>query len=307
MWRWGLGAVVFWAFAIVLHFRWNPGPPARMSEPPRWSPPTSRPALPNVAASHLQLWLTADHGVDCDGGTVRLWADVSGNGRHAVSGSHEGPACAGKTHAANAHALAGVDLPYFSAPGREPPFVDGALDVDLSFLTDTDFTIFVVERRWADGTRERGRNEELIGTDFRGGTSACPVSGYQINLGYAYYDGYPTLNYESNCYRPWSGTRGPAPRTPDSPPGAAAIDMLRLAQAQATSPTVWQNGVKINVGGASGGPGSHFAGGSIGRAFETQTDNRFRGDIAEIVIFDAALTNAEARRMEAYLRQHWHL
>jgi hypothetical protein len=28
-----------------------------------------------------------------------------------------------------------------------------------------------------------------------------------------------------------------------------------LAQAQAASPTVWQNGVKINVGGASGGAG----------------------------------------------------
>jgi hypothetical protein len=305
MWRWVLGAVVFWALAIALHFLWNPGPPARISEPPRAPMPTSTGSLSDVAplaASHLQLWLTADRGLDCEGGTVTRWADVSGNERHAVNGSHQGPACA-----RNTHALAGVQLPYFSGPGREPPFIDGTLDVDLRFLEDTDFTIFVVERRWADGTRERGPNEELIGTDFRDGTSACPQSGYQINLGYAYYDGYPALNYESNCYRPWSGTRGPAPRTPDSPPGAAAIDMLRLAHEQATSPTVWQNGVKINVGGASGGLGSHFAGGSIGRAFETRTDNRFRGDIAEIVVFDAALTDTEARRMEAYFRQHWHL
>jgi hypothetical protein len=89
------------------------------------------------------------------------------------------------------------------------------------------------------------------------------------------------------------------------PPGPVAIDMLRLAQA--ASPTVWQNGVKINVGGASGGAGAGFAGGSIGRALEDRSDQRFRGDIAEIVIYDAALTDGQARAIEAYFRQPWRL
>lgn len=83
--------------------------------------------------------------------------------------------------------------------------------------------------------------------------------------------------------------------------------MLRLAQSHASSPAVWQNGVRINVGGASGGAGAGFSGGSIGRAYENRSDNRFCGDIAEIVIFDAALSDVEAQAMETYFREHWRL
>jgi hypothetical protein len=83
--------------------------------------------------------------------------------------------------------------------------------------------------------------------------------------------------------------------------------MLRLAQGTAASPTVWQNGVKVNGGGASGGPGAGFVGGSIGRAFGVDGENRFQGDIAEIVIFDAALSDTEAQQMLAYFKAHWQL
>ena len=296
MWQWGAAAVVFWSVAVLFHSTLHPDPPVRSA--PVAEAPT------HVARSHLQLWLTADRGVRCDNGTgtIATWTDLSGHHRNATSGAHKGPAC----HA-TLHALAGVDLPYFSAPGDRPPYIDGTLDLDLGFLAHTDFTIFVVERRWADGSRVDRPNQELIGTDFNRDPRQCPEAGYQITLGYAYYDGIPTLNYESNCYRPWSGTRGPVPPTPALPPGPLAIDMLRLAQSHASSPTVWQNGVRINVGGASGGAGADFTGRSIGRAFESRSDNRFRGDIAEIVIFDAALGDVEAHAMEAYFREHWRL
>ena len=292
MWRWAAATVAFWSVVVLFHSALNPEPPVRTI------PVTATP--PAVAPAHLQLWLTADRGVHCGDGTVTTWRDLSGHHRDAISGSHKGPECN-----ATAHALAGVDLPYFSAPGNEPPYVDGTLDLDLGFLARTDFTIFVVERRWADGTSVN--NEELIGTDVRGDPRWCPQAGYQINLGYSFYDGFPTLNYESFCYRPWSGTRGQVPSTPAPPPAAVAIDMLRLAQADAASPTVWQNGRKINGGGASGGVGEGFAGGSIGRAIGVGSDQRFRGDIAEIVIYDAALTDGQAAGLDAYFRQHWRL
>jgi hypothetical protein len=84
--------------------------------------------------------------------------------------------------------------------------------------------------------------------------------------------------------------------------------MLRLQYVAAASPTVWQNGVKVNVGGASGGPGRGFSGGAIGRALRTHTgDDRFIGDIAEIVVFDVALSDPERLQMEAYLKAHWQL
>lgn len=106
---------------------------------------------------------------------------------------------------------------------------------------------------------------------------------------------------------PWSGTRGQVPPA-GLPPSPAVLDMLRLWQDAGASPTVWQNGVKINAGGASGGPGSGFVGGSIGRALGYTTgDNRFQGDIAEVVVFDVALTDSEVPTMEAYFKQHWQL
>ena len=65
--------------------------------------------------------------------------------------------------------------------------------------------------------------------------------------------------------------------------------------------------MRINVRGASDGAGEAFTGGAIGRAYESRGDNCFRGDIAEIVIFDAALSDVDAPAMEAYFREHWRL
>jgi hypothetical protein len=259
--------------------------------------------LPAVGSGHLQLWVTADRGVTCVNNEIAAWADQSGLNRPVTSGSHKGPQCP-----TSGHSLAGVNLPYFSAPGTTPPFNDETLDIDLRFLAHTDFTIFAVERRWADGL-VGGHDEMIIGTDVPNEISmACPAAGDQINLGYVFYDGYPALDFESVCYQPYSGTRGPSPLVPSPPPIAASYDMVRLWQANAASPTVWQNGTKINVGGASGGPGSGFAGGGIGRAIEQDgADMRFIGDIAEIVVFDVALTDAERLQMEAYFKQHWQL
>jgi hypothetical protein len=268
------------------------------------SAPDAGISLPTVAPAHLQAWLTADRGVICLLGEVTIWIDQSGKHRDANHGSHKGPQCP-----ATLHALAGVNLPYFSAPGTSPPFNDETLDLNLGFLAGTDYTIFVVERRWSDRTPASGKNEELIGTDLPNDLSpTCPGAGYQINLGYVYYDGFPALNYESFCYAPYSGTRGQVAPASSLPPSPPVVDMLRLGQGLGASPTVWQNGVKINGGGASGGPGSGFVGGAIGRAFGyTAGDNRFQGEIAEIVIFDAAITDGEAQQMLAYFKAHWNL
>jgi hypothetical protein len=267
--------------------------------------------LPPIEPSHLQLWLTADRGVSCANGEITDWADQSGHARPVTSGSHKGPECP-----ATGHALAGVNLPYFSAPpapGDAGPFNDETLDVDFSFLTNTDYTIFVVERRWED--RPGPRSELILGTDYpsgayiKGGNNGC-----QIDFGYVYYDGPPALDLETVCYLPYSGTRGPAPRVPTPPPARASFDMVRLWQTRddagvvSVSPTVWQNGAKINVGGTSGGRASGFKGGSIGRALGvTDLDERFIGDIAEIVVFTVGLTDPERLQMEAYFKAHWQL
>jgi hypothetical protein len=201
-----------------------------------------------------------------------------------------------------------VNLPYFSAPGTTPPYNDETLDVDLRFLTGTDYTIFAVERRWADPAAGAARTEEIIGTEMSDESAKCPASGYQIPFGYVYYDGYPALGFESMCYTPYSGTRGRVPSASVPPPSPAAFDMLRFAKAVAASPTVWQNGVQVNVGGASGGAGSGFSGGAIGRGLRIMTyDDRYVGDIAEIIVYDVGLTDPERLTMDSYLKTHWNL
>jgi hypothetical protein len=47
---------------------------------------------------------------------------------------------------------------------------------------------------------------------------------------------------------------------------------------------------------------------AIGRALGvTDLDERFIGDIAEIVVFNVGLTDPERLQMEAYFKTHWQL
>jgi hypothetical protein len=262
-------------------------------------------ALPPIEPSHLELWLTADRGVSCVNGEITAWADQSGHARAVTSGSHKGPECP-----MTGHALAGVNLPYFSAPpapGDAGPFNDETLDVDFSFLANSDYTIFVVERRWED--RPGPRSELLLGTDYPSGVYvAGGNNGCQLDFGYVYYDQKPALDMETVCHLPYSGTRGPVLWVPSPPPAPASYDMVRLSQNVAVSPTVWQNGKQVNLGAASGGRASDFKGGSIGRALSvSDLDERFIGDIAEIVVFNVGLTDPERLQMEAYFKTHWQL
>jgi hypothetical protein len=124
-----------------------------------------------------------------------------------------------------------------------------------------------------------------------------------IVFGYVYYDGYAALNNEQNCT---SGTRGPVPDASTPPPNPLTIDMTWLSQNGGWR-QVWQNGVKVNVGDPGGAPATNIVGGAIGRGIGVADDYRFDGDIAEVVIFDAALTDADRLQMEAYFKTHWGL
>ena len=50
------------------------------------------------------------------------------------------------------------------------------------------------------------------------------------------------------------------------------------------------------------------ADGRIGRGFgNTNIDTRFRGDLAEIIVFTRALSDAELAEMKEYVQRHWGL
>jgi hypothetical protein len=279
--------------------------------------------LPGPSAidpGHLRLWLTADRGMGCtavpstDGGVgrrVTYWADQSGHSDDAFLMLGElGPRCEvdGGAHAAN-----GVQLPYFSAP-QTGNVIDETLDVDLSFLTSPAYTVFAVERRWADYSLNSPQYQEsILGTseppavEAQNPQTCATVTPDQIfSLAYRYGDSALDLEFDQWCGVNiiYSGVSA----VPSSPPAPLALDMVRLDPTSGHE--LWVDGDKVGTNTMTD-PIVYASGGAIGRAFIVTTvsgqDMRFRGDIAEILAYDTALSDVDRVKVEAYLRGHWGL
>jgi hypothetical protein len=253
------------------------------------------PMLPSLsAASNLKLWLSADYGVDCTSGRVQKWTDLSGSGRDATPQMGQLPPQCGT------HSLNNVDVPYFSAPEKDPPFTGETLDVDLGFLQSTSYTIFVVERRWADRTNPTEACL-FLGTTVANDDPMCPNAAHMaLQMGYVYYDGFPAIGMDVSCL----GCRGQIPPVM-GPPAPAAFDMIRYTLG-GPGEEFWVNGKKIAFNDMDM-DGLHAAsGGAIGRALLIGvSDLRYIGDIAEVLVFDAPLSDPDRGAMETYLKNHW--
>lgn len=255
----------------------------------------------------LRLWLTADVGLTCASQRVTRWADQSGHGDDAVVSQQQlGPACS------IGHAAAGVDLPYF---GDLPDAgmggsIDGTLDVDLSFLANSDYTLFVVERRWADPPAGvAGRYESLIGTTLppQAGAGCWNTStpDQMVSFGYVFNGGTLDFSLDHHCDQ----IDVPLAWTPASPRAPLQIDTALFDAFHGGE--VFQNGTAI-ASNATQKAASYAGGGGIGRVATESTDagqldGRFQGDIAEVLAYDKALDDAERGAVTAYLQRHWQL
>jgi hypothetical protein len=269
------------------------------------------PVLPAVQTSHLQLWLTSDYGAKCAGASpsrLTVWSDQSGNHRDATTGSHTGPECGN-------HPFGSVGVPYFSAP---PPavaglYVDETLDVDLSFLSGAEYTIFVVERRWADRPNSSPLGCLFLGTDAVP-NETNPTHFEALQTGYVYYNGGPGLVIDLTGFgtqTPQPPAQGAVPTVGGNPPIEAAFDMFRFTHAGGLE--VWING-KLEQSRPGDMPLMGALGrGAIGRSTFKASDTRYIGDIAEVIVFDTGLTSpagdagamSEQSQIEQYLRNHW--
>jgi hypothetical protein len=256
-----------------------------------------------IEPTNLKLWLAADQGVTCVSGRVTKWADGSPNHDDATLEHNQlGSEC---QLTQGAHVVHGVDLPYFSAPSTGN-LVDETLDVDLTFLASNDYTIFAVERRWADYENGSLNDEMVLGTmvppAYEGVIGAnCPVANITLQLGYIYYNGATQLVLDQWCNGISSSvvrvTDGPSPLSQES----AQFDRTRGHE-------VWVGGVP-----ASDDPDTNAlanadegaVGSALTRATAVGVDPRFRGDIAELVVYDSALSSGERQAVEAYLKRRW--
>jgi hypothetical protein len=253
----------------------------------------------SVAPDHLRLWLTADHGIACSTGRVAKWEDQSGRANDAWPQYGQlGPQCDLSSHRYN-----GVMLPYFSAP-KTANARDETLDIDLNCLVHVQYTVFVVERRWADYQDHSSSAEYVVGTTVEGLDQSnldagCANGAFQF--GYAYTGGGPELVLDQDCNKAARAVK----RVPTNGPAD-------LSEETAEYSTSWGRALWI--------PGAQPAyvndqtqlmkayGGAIGRGIvvDSKLDTRFRGDIAEIVIYDTALDSADMAKIEKYLALHWH-
>ena len=97
-----------------------------------------------VDPTHLKLWLRGDTGVDCVGGRVVTWHDLSGNAHDATPAAYPdgGLALSPQCGADN---LNGHPVVSFTRPATSGTFVlDETLQLDLSFFADSSYTAFIV-------------------------------------------------------------------------------------------------------------------------------------------------------------------
>jgi hypothetical protein len=261
-----------------------------------------------VAPSNLRLWLTADKAMPCDHGRVTIWHDQSGRGDDAVlQHAQLGPQCLGPT---SAHAANGVALPYFSRPmsATTPNVVDETLDVDLQFLASSSYTIFAIERRWAD------QGGTLVGTTlpipdqhpFTCNNLQGVLPNSLVSFGYTFYgsNAAPQITLDQVC----NVLIAPATSfVPNPPPAPLTEDMARFDTQSGHE--LWVNGVRVDFN-ADTSPATIALSGAVGRGYADSSwgyDARFDGDIAEILVYDTALDDASRLRVENYLRAHWSL
>jgi hypothetical protein len=257
-----------------------------------------------IASPHLRLWLTAERGITCVSGRVQVWADQSGRGDDARPQQNQlGPQCQIQPAP---HLINGIDVPYFSAPvtTMNPNVIDETLDVDLGFLVGSDYTIFVVERRRADyDTGDAAAPvysaEAILGTTETNESVRCGTGpNSALIFGYIYYRGYTQISVDQNC-----NELSVAPNSAllEVTEDTAQLDLSRGHE-------IWTKGVPMAVN-VDTTPLVQATGGAIGRGLlqtlVAGTDWRFRGDIAEVVIYDSALRDEDRVNVEAHLRSRW--
>ncbi len=272
---------------------------------------TDAPELPlpvATARGHLRLWLTAQAGVRCSSGRVITWADQSGNHDDAILKKGQlGPQC---QIMGNPHSVDGVDFPYFSAPESDasPNVLDETLDVDLSFLARSDYTFFTVERRWADAT---GKEQELVfGTTMpvsleQMARTDCTSISRNIALVFGYVD-YANSAVSVTLDQSCNSLMADANPVPAGSPAPLSEHAGQFNAAWGHQ--VWENGVPVAID-SDTSPLSTASDGAIGRALVQTTilgvDARFRGDIAEVLVYDTALSDSDRAAVDTYLMNRW--
>ncbi|HWX21680.1 MAG TPA: hypothetical protein VN578_17385 [Candidatus Binatia bacterium] len=233
-----------------------------------------------TAASNCQLWLDAfDVSTILKSGTslnVTNWMDKSGKGNNAVNTTlSQAPLAA--TNAALALAARGI--------GRTLHF-DGAnarLAMSLSSLSGSPFTVIIM-----DVAADKGASSSyLLGNDNGGGTRQTLHIGYNNDSSFKFALFGDDLNW--------------APGYAFLPPIVPHLWTMKLDTNRVQ--TLYLNSAQSSTRTAGGFlTGTGLSSGRVGRA---NGGNQYLGDIAEVVVFNTALSDTDRQNLEDYLSVKW--
>ena len=267
-------------------------------------------ALPS-SITGLQLWLDASDAstlydatsggslVAADGGVAR-WEDKSGNARHATQGT------SGNRPARKTAIQGGKDVLRFD--GSDDSLSIASSTETFKFLHSSDSTVFVVFK--SGTTANPGHNAYIVlGT----ANSTTTVVGALLYTG----DSDPT---SANNTLYWYVSRGGAGTYPvffdgnNYFPSNAFVMISLLSKPQdGTSGSrfaIRRNGGSLNSTNSPGGSPQTVSTASstddltVGRAPSGESDF-LNGDIAEIIIYDSALSDTDREAVENYLLAKW--
>lgn len=227
-------------------------------------------AGPGGVSEGLSVWLRADTGIGAaDGGPVLAWEDQSGQGRDAAYNPANGFGELPPAFDASNPGLNGQPTVRF--------FNANALELDLAFLADSDYTIFVVN----------GRDRFGLANFYIAGDSL--LQDHNLTLGYETVSLLRQAHFNRDLdavVEPYVGTQ------------LWALDSFRFSRTEGKD--IYQDGENIasddvltplvsNTGTTLG----HFR--AFGGLFW------FQGDLAEVIVYDRALSDLERLRVEAEL------
>jgi hypothetical protein len=241
----------------------------------------------SVQEPHLRLWLRADKGVTCETVNneerITRWADQSGQNRNATLAPGQiGPYCAGLVPA-----LSGP-LPYFAA--RATNLADETMNLDLGFLEYSDYTLLFVERRIVNAPRNP---LYILGTTVRD----LDPTDTSLHVGYRLDTTFTLAQYDDDLDIPVAAQAADAPLSVD----VAILDQTRGHFVYVNGSLAGSNGVTKSLRMATEG---HLGTGGLAGYGD---DQRFMGQIAEVIVYDAALSDVDRSLLEQYLRLHWGL
>jgi hypothetical protein len=248
-----------------------------------------------IQGTHLGLWLAADFGVSCIQGHVTAWQDRGTlNQTIAPAGGKSGPQC-------GVDSIAGRPALFFDATGTDD--TNGVLKVDLdSILSQNDYTVFVVERRQSDsegyilGTPAISVScDEIADSEYRFGYDPDYMPANFLVAG-----PYAADQIQGGCIDP------AAPYSAYSQSATAAVDVEVFDHTVGHKLAINGTVVRSNP---EKTPIDALSPAYIGRAFNflalSNRHSRYLGDVAEIVIYNVALSDADRTAVEGYLKQRW--